>query len=311
MSDGHLTAIPEQYAQAAGRNIAPPLIPSDPLVAGASPIEALMRVLGLAANAGDSSDYDGSLEEYAARDLHTSDAAEGFAGQDHNAAAQMQATTQLIPQLAAGIAGALGGVLQPLAQLPQQLSQGLTQGLTQAVQAGALRQSDSAAAGFDDLGEMDDADGSHTGSDGDALGEPFGTAAVGANGGANSAEAGRPGTTVPTAPLGPPAVPSPSTSPAAASPAITRGAGNGRSADDAAGRSDGAYHRRPGAGADPAGLSACDPQRRRGTGPPERRGAGGRGPRQRAGGRPPHTLTRLRPAAGRCVPASSDRAAED
>lgn len=232
MSDGQLTAIPEQYAQAAGRNTPPPPILSDPLVAGASPIEALMRVLGLAANAGDSGDYTGSLEGHAARDLHTSAAAEGFTGQDQNAASQMQATTQLIPQLAAGIAGALGGVLQPLAQLPQQLTQGLTQGLTQAVQAGALRQSDSAAAGFDDLSDMDGLDGmgSEAASDGDAFGEPFGTGAIGASGGGKGAGTGRPGATVPAAPLGPlgplgpPAVPSPSTSPAAASPAITRGA---------------------------------------------------------------------------------------
>ena len=53
MTEGRLSASAGQYLQANGMNVPPPPIASDPLVAGAVPIEQLLRVLGLAANLGD------------------------------------------------------------------------------------------------------------------------------------------------------------------------------------------------------------------------------------------------------------------
>ncbi len=47
MTGGQLNANAEQYLQANGMNGLPPPITSDPLVAGATPIEQLLRVLGL------------------------------------------------------------------------------------------------------------------------------------------------------------------------------------------------------------------------------------------------------------------------
>ena len=134
MSGDQLNADVQQYLQAAGLNVTPPSITSDPLVTGGVPIEQLLRILGIAANAGDPQDNAESLELHAERDAITTAAAEQFSAQDENAAAEVSALTpdssqlaQQVPQLASGIAGALagalGGALQPLTQMPQQLAQ--------------------------------------------------------------------------------------------------------------------------------------------------------------------------------------------
>jgi len=136
MSGDQLNADPARYLQAAGANVAPPPIASDPLVAGLTPIEQLLRVLGLAANADDPPDSTDSVVGQAERDAAAILAADAFAGQDQQATSELNsvagqdATVQIaqqIPQLISGIAGAftgaLGGALQPLIQIPQQIAQ--------------------------------------------------------------------------------------------------------------------------------------------------------------------------------------------
>ncbi len=130
MTGGQLNANADQYLQANGLNMPPPLITSDPLVTGTTPIEQLLRVLGLAANAGDPGDNSESIDRHAERDLKTAEAAAKFPAQDEEAAAEMAGVAgqgdtaqmaQQLPQMASGIAGALagaiGGALQPLAQI--------------------------------------------------------------------------------------------------------------------------------------------------------------------------------------------------
>ena len=120
MTEGRLSASAGQYLQANGMNVPPPTIASDPLVAGAVPIEQLLRVLGLAANLGDPQDNSESLEEHAKRDAKTAEAAAKFPAQDENAAAEMKGVAgqgeasqmaQQLPQMASGIAGALAGAM--------------------------------------------------------------------------------------------------------------------------------------------------------------------------------------------------------
>ena len=120
-----LNADVEKYLQAAGLD-APPPIESDPLVTGATPIEQLLRILGLAANADDPEDIAEGLDEYIRREDKTTEAAEKFAAQDQTAADQV---AQVATGIAGALAGALGSVLQPLTQIPQQLGQGATQAL--------------------------------------------------------------------------------------------------------------------------------------------------------------------------------------
>lgn len=140
MSGDRLDVSTDQYLQAAGENVTPPAIASDPLVAGLSPTEQLLRVLGLAANADDPQDSADSIAGQAERDAQAIQAAEAFAAQDQQATSDMNGvaadsqTAQLaqqIPQLISGIAGAvagaLGGALQPLVQMPQQIAQAVTQ----------------------------------------------------------------------------------------------------------------------------------------------------------------------------------------
>lgn len=114
----------DHYLQAGALSVAPPPIPSDPLVGGDTPIEQLLRVLGLAANSGDPQDSAESAGLHAKRDVWTTEAAGSFTEQDDAAAQQL-------PQLISGITGALTGVagalLQPMSQLPQQLAQGAQQ----------------------------------------------------------------------------------------------------------------------------------------------------------------------------------------
>lgn len=163
MTDGLLNADIEQYRQAAAANTPPPRIVSDPAVLGVTPVEQWIAVLVAAANLSDAADNARSAEEHAEREAKLLDAAEKFAAQDDQAAADLNsiaaepypaaggtaaaeepstAAAQQFPQMVSGIAGALagavGGALQPLAQLPQQAAQGVQQ----AIQAmtGSLQQ---------------------------------------------------------------------------------------------------------------------------------------------------------------------------
>lgn len=117
----YLDADVERYLQAAALNIAPPPLPSDPLVGGITPIEQLLRVLGLAANADDPTDNADSAEQHAQRDAWTTEAAGAFTEQDGGAAQQVFST------VAGALSGVISGLLQPLGQFPQLLAQGAEQ----------------------------------------------------------------------------------------------------------------------------------------------------------------------------------------
>lgn len=240
MSDGQLNADVGDYLRAASMNVPPPQIISDPLVTGATPIEQLLRVLGLAANLSDSVDNATGAEHYAQRDAMLTEAAEKFAAQDFEAAQQFNdvaaqddvtpasasapdqtaALTQQLPQMLSGlagaIAGAIGGALQPLAQIPQQAAQGLQQamqggtGLLQhAAGEGTEPIADSEldpAALSDDLFLPDDLAG------GSGVGGGLGSAPPDFG----SAHSGFPGGTAPTSLLGPAPLPVASTAPSSA-----------------------------------------------------------------------------------------------
>ena len=159
-----LNADVEQYLLAAASNTPPPVIVSDPVIPGVTPIEQLMGVMVLAANARDPEDNAQSADEHATRDAKLTDAAAKFSAQDEaaqqelNSVAQQadpalaqaasptgaavsapaaaaaepaSAMAQQLPQAASSIAGAmsgaLGGALQPLGQIPQQVAQGAQQ----------------------------------------------------------------------------------------------------------------------------------------------------------------------------------------
>ena len=218
MTGGQLNANAEQYLQANGMNAVPPPITSDPLVAGATPIEQLLRVLGLAANAGDPQDNSESAEEHAMRDAKTAEAAAKFPAQDENAAAEMNGVAgqgdatqmaQQLPQMASGIAGALagalGGALQPLAQIPQQVAQGAQQAMQTGM--GMMQQAGGTANELDDA-SLSDLPLDEFGSETADLG--------GGTGGGSDLGSGGLGGTTPTAMLGPPPVPSAGTYPSSA-----------------------------------------------------------------------------------------------
>jgi hypothetical protein len=167
MTDERLTADVGRYWQAAASNVAPSAVSSDPLISGASPIEQVLRMLGLAANSGDLEDNAASIDEHARRAAMTSAAAGSFAAQDDLAAGDMTdiapedqssaTAAQQLPQLVAGIAaavsGGLSGILQPFGQIPQQLAQGAQQVL----QAGASLPSAGGGISVDDIADIDDA----------------------------------------------------------------------------------------------------------------------------------------------------------
>lgn len=236
MSGGQLNANVDQYLQANAMNTPPPQITSDPLVTGTTPIEQLLRVLGLAANLSDPQDNATAAEQHAERAAKTREAAEKFAAQDEEAANelknidgepytavegtatapdQMSAMAQQLPQMASGIAGSLagavGGALQPLAQIPQQAAQGIQQALQTGM--GLFQQAAGAAAApieddtlaeaplAEDIGAAADFGGLPAGGSGD----------LGASGSLGSA-----GGTAPMAYLGPPPIPSASTAPSSA-----------------------------------------------------------------------------------------------
>jgi hypothetical protein len=215
MTGGQLNANAGDYLAAQGGNVPPPPITSDPLVAGATPIEQLLRVLGLAANLGDPKDNSESIEEHAKRDSKTADAAAKFPAQDEQASAEMkgvagqgqadqmaQQLPQMASQLAGALAGAMGGALQPLAQIPQQVAQGAQQMMQAGM--GMMQQAGSASAQLDKASLTDP-----------ELGEFAETPGEMGSGGGGSGGGGIGGTS-PTAMLGPPPVPAAGTSPSAA-----------------------------------------------------------------------------------------------
>jgi len=224
MSEGQLAASAGHYLQANGMNVPPRPITSDPLVTGATPIEQLLRVLGLAANLGDPKDNADSLEEHAKRDAKTAEAAAKFPAQDEAASAEMKGVAaqgdasqmaQQLPQMASGIAGALagamGGALQPLAQFPQQIAQGAQQAMQAGM--GMMQQAGGSAAELDKT-SLSDLPLDEYGAD---AGE-FGSGGGGSGGGGGGGIGG----TSPTAMLGPPPVPSAGTSPSSAPVMATR-----------------------------------------------------------------------------------------
>lgn len=247
MTDGQLNADVDQYLQAAAMNVPPPQIVSDPLVTGTTPVEQLLRVLGLAANLGDAKDNADSADEHAKREAKTTEAAEKFAAQDEEAAQvldafaalgdpaalqaaapaadQTGAVAQQLPQaassIAGAVAGALGGALQPLTQIPQQIAQGAQQAMQTGM--GLLQQ---AAAPVEDAGldavapldaltsTPDDFAGIGDGGEGDFGAFSGDGAGVGDfSGGGGVIGGGLPRGTAPTSTLGPPPVPSASTAP--------------------------------------------------------------------------------------------------
>lgn len=248
MTGGQLNANVDQYLQAAAMNTPPPHIVSDPLVTGVTPIEQLLRVLGLAANLGDSQDNADSAAEHARRDAKATEAAEKFAAQDEEAARELNSVagqtdpldtpdgaqsakqaaglTQQLPQavssIAGALSGALGGALQPLAQIPQQIAQGAQQAMQSGM--GLLQQAASPVADgdltsvpLDELGSIPE-DFATLGYDGSGGfgdmggGADLGTGDLGGGGGAGLGS-GLPSVTAPTSMLGPPPVPSASTAP--------------------------------------------------------------------------------------------------
>ena len=167
MTEAIFNAEVDRYLQAVGMNAPPPAIASDPLVAGLTPAEQLLRMLGLAANADDPADRNGSIEEQAARDAGALEAAEAFVAQEDLAAGevanvlgpdQTSQFAQQIPQTMAGIAGAiagavggaLSGALQSLGQIPQQVAAVAAQN-----GVGDFPESIEGAVGLDDPGALD------------------------------------------------------------------------------------------------------------------------------------------------------------
>lgn len=228
MSDGIFNADLDQYLRAAGIDGPPPAITSDPLIAGLTPTEQLLRMLGLAANADDPADIADSITQQTDRDTGASESARAFAAEDERAGAELNSTAAQIPALIAGIAGAvagaLGGVLQPLGQLPQALGQ-LPGSVAQI--SGSLAQNpqgwEASPIGMGGDGEpaepdlaFDDTFDEFGDTDrfGDALAGDGGGGGAGATG-AGGGPGGVPGTTA-TGVLGPPPVPSAGTAPASA-----------------------------------------------------------------------------------------------
>ena len=224
MSPGRLDADVDGYRQAGAANTPPPAIPSDPLAGGLTPIEQLVRVLGLAANLGDEQDNLDNVTDHAERDLLTGEAATAFEAQDRDATAELRGAAgqdpsaqlaQQIPQLAAGmagsLAGALGSAMQQFGQIPQQMAQGAQQ----AVQTGmGMLQSGSSYTGLegaaDPLDSLDTLDPmTEDLADFDAVdGDLAGSGSFGGGSGGSAPGTGAGGGAAPAVPLGPAAPPS-------------------------------------------------------------------------------------------------------
>lgn len=201
-----LQAAVDRYLQAAALNVAPPPVSSDPLVNGGTPIEQLLRVLGLAANTDDSEDTTASVEAHGQRETWTTQAAAAFAGQDVGAASQLGE----VAGIGTMIAGVAGGLLAPLAQIPQQFAQGAQQAV-QAATGLAARNDPGDLTPIEDPMSDSAADSAWDASDfGDSV-DPGSPGAFSAGDGAPSG-----GGTVPAAVLGPAPTPSPATHPSAA-----------------------------------------------------------------------------------------------
>ncbi|MCB1264240.1 MAG: hypothetical protein KDB56_06555 [Mycobacterium sp.] len=228
MTGERLNAEIDRYRQAAATEPPPPIV-SDPLITGASPIEQLLRALGLAANVGDPRDGAGSAEDHGRRAAMATDAAtkftaqddaaaaelDGAAGQDHSAA-MLQQLPQAASAIAAAISGVIGGSLQPLAQFPQQFAQGAQQAMQTGIgmfaeNSGTLSPPIEADPDWTD--ELFSDSGDSLADFGAGAGDPGAGGWSGDPGGANG-----PSGTVPTATLGPPPIPSAGTAPAAAPP---------------------------------------------------------------------------------------------
>ena len=237
MTDERLTADVGRYRQAAAGNVAPSAVSSDPLIGGSTPIEQMLRMLGLAANSGDPEDNAMSVDEHARRTAMTTAAAEVFAAQDalaaddvtdvvpqdHTAAPAARELPQLIAGVSAAVSGGLSGILQSLGQIPQQIASGAQQVL----QAGAGLSpaaglvSDAEFGGSDGASLLDELAGEDLGfaaDDFDSSGLPDGAGVFGAATGIGSGPG--PGTAgggaVPGVMLAAPATRSAATLPAAA-----------------------------------------------------------------------------------------------
>ena len=214
MSDGIFNADLDQYLRAAGIDGPPPAIASDALVAGLTPTEQLLRILGLAANADDPADAADSVAQQSDRDVGATESARAFATEDERAGADLNGTAAQIPQLIAGIAGAvagaLGGALQSLGQLPQALGQiAPSQGANQ-IEMDGYREGAEPDLPFDEpFDAFSDTDF------GDTWAGGGGDGAAGGTGVAGGGLGGVPGTMA-TGVLGPPPVPSAGTAPASA-----------------------------------------------------------------------------------------------
>jgi hypothetical protein len=204
---GRLTAEQEEYLRLLGIPPPPPITPDMPPEV-VSYIEMVTAALIAAANMGDPADMTEAERGHAERTALATDAATKFPANEEAQATGMQDTmsmAQQIPQIASSIAGAvsgaLGGALQPLTQLPQGLAQ-TAQQLMQSTM-GAFDK-----AGADEL--------SPDAWDTEGLADDIGAGGAGDLGGAGGAGAGTGGIgTTPMAMLGPPATPSPTTTPAA------------------------------------------------------------------------------------------------
>lgn len=215
--DGILNADVAMYSRAATADSGPPAVTSDPLVAGGTPIEQLLRALGLAANSGDPLDDSAGFEEYGERDAAMADAAGGFANQDSTASGEMSQLPQVVAGIAGAVAGAIAGALQPVTQVPSQLAQGAGQALQAGTALMSQYRGEDPTFGGEDDPELAVPDGpAGAGSIADDFGP---TDDLSALSGPESA-----GTTSPMAVLGPAPVPSATTAPASAAPLPQRAA---------------------------------------------------------------------------------------
>jgi hypothetical protein len=236
MTDGIFNADLDQYLRAASIDGPPPAITSDPLIAGLTPTEQLLRMLGLAANADDPADIADIVAQQTERDSGATESARAFAAEDERAGADLNSTAAQIPALIAGIAGAvagaLGGLLQPLGQIPQAMGQ-LPQAVAQISGSGMGDDGERAEPdlafddAFDEFGD--------TGRFGDTWTEDGGDGGASATGGvgAGGGPGGVPGTMA-TGVLGPPPVPSAGTAPASAPALRISPPGTGAAAPPAA-----------------------------------------------------------------------------
>jgi hypothetical protein len=109
MTDGIFNADLDQYLRAASIDGPPPAITSDPLIAGLTPTEQLLRMLGLAANADDPADIADIVAQQTERDSGATESARAFGAEDERAGADLNSTAAQITPLIAGIAGAVAG----------------------------------------------------------------------------------------------------------------------------------------------------------------------------------------------------------